>query len=37
MVSSSVENELNIPLIASRLWRGKVWILRLSTALRSVR
>ena len=32
MVSSSVENELNIPLIASRLWRGKVWILGLALA-----
>ncbi|ARU95595.1 Wzz/FepE/Etk N-terminal domain-containing protein [Tatumella citrea] len=32
MVSPSVENELNIPLLVSRLWRGKGWIIGLAVA-----
>lgn len=32
MVSPSVENELNVPLLVSRLWRGKGWIIGLAAA-----
>ena len=32
MVSPSVENELNVPLLVSRLWRGKGWIMGLAAA-----
>ncbi len=32
MVSSSVENELNVPLLVGRLWRGKGWIIGLAVA-----
>ncbi|WP_294901866.1 Wzz/FepE/Etk N-terminal domain-containing protein [Tatumella sp. UBA2305] len=32
MESPSVENELNVPLLVSRLWRGKGWIIGLAAA-----
>ncbi len=32
MVSPSVDNELNVPLLVNRLWRGKGWIIGLAVA-----